>query len=224
MRVAIYARCSKSDESQDPENQLRPLREFAKTRGYEIVAEYVDYASGAKSDREQFQQMLKDADQRKFDLVLFWATDRFSREGIKNTLSYIERLKHNGIAIKSLQESWLDTRDNGMGQLLIAIFSWLAAQEKKRISERTKAKLSDYKRQIKKQGYFITKNGEKKTSLGRKEGTTFRNYAKSKYHSYWASEKGQARRERMRRVMKDKWSERRKNNQMEMGYNAFGKN
>lgn len=152
MKIAIYARVSKSDESQDPQNQLNPLRDYAKAIGGEITSEYIDLASGSNSDRENFLRMLKDADKRKFDLLLIWALDRFSREGISNTLGYLERLKRNGIAIKSLKESWLDTQDSGLGQLLLAIFSWVAQQERMRIVERTKAGLDRAKREGKKLG------------------------------------------------------------------------
>lgn len=141
MKIAIYARVSKSDESQDPQNQLTPLRDFAKAIGGEIVSEYVDMASGGSGEREKFVRMLNDADKRVFDLLLIWALDRFSREGISNTIGYLERLKRNGVSVKSLQEGWLDTRDEGTGQLLLAIFSWVAAQERKRIRERTLAGL-----------------------------------------------------------------------------------
>ncbi|MBU0760330.1 MAG: recombinase family protein [Nanoarchaeota archaeon] len=56
---------------------------------FQVVGEYVDYASGGESNRPQFQQMLTDARQHKFDLVLILSLDRFSREGILNTLSYL---------------------------------------------------------------------------------------------------------------------------------------
>ncbi len=141
MRIAIYCRVSKNDESQDPQNQLNPLRDFAKALSGEVVAEYVDMASGSNGDRREFLRMFEDAEKRRFDLLLVWALDRLSREGISNTLGYLERLKRNGIALKSLKESWLDTRDEGLGQLLLAIFSWVAQQERKRIVERTKAGL-----------------------------------------------------------------------------------
>jgi DNA invertase Pin-like site-specific DNA recombinase len=85
--------------------------------------------------------MLKNAKERKFDIILVWSLDRFSREGISNTLGYLEKLGNSGVALKSLQESWLDTSDQGMGKLLIAIMSWVAQQERQRISERTKAGL-----------------------------------------------------------------------------------
>ena len=152
MRICIYARVSKSDESQDPANQVNPLRDYARALDGEVVAEYVDMASGGNGDRAQFLKMLEDADRRKFDLVLVWALDRLSREGISNTLGYLERLKKSGVALKSLQESWLDTRDEGLGQLLIAIFSWVAQQERKRIVERTRAGLERAKRNGKRLG------------------------------------------------------------------------
>jgi len=140
-KTAIYCRVSKSDESQNPKNQLEPLRKFADTLGLEVVKEYTDYASGGNSNRPQFQQMLKDAKRHKFDVVLVWALDRFSREGISNTLAYLETLKRANVGLKSLKEGWLDTTSGGMGDLLVAIFSWVAQQERKRISERTKAGL-----------------------------------------------------------------------------------
>lgn len=141
IRLALYSRVSKNNDSQEPENQLKPLRDFANSLGGTIVEEYVDYASGGNSDRANFLRMLNDADKHRFSLLIFWSLDRLSREGISNTLGYLQRLKRNGVAVKSLQESWLDTRDDGIGDLLLAIFSWLAAQERKRIRERTIAGL-----------------------------------------------------------------------------------
>lgn len=167
MRIAIYARVSKNDESQDPQNQLNPLRDYAKALKGEVVSEYIDLASGSKSDRENFLRMFEDADKRKFDLLLTWSLDRLSREGISNTLGYLDRLKRNGVAVKSLQESWLDTRDESIGQLLIAIFSWVAAQERKRIVERTKAGLE----KAKKNGSVLGRPmGAKDQKIRRKSG------------------------------------------------------
>ena len=145
MKAVIYSRVSTDDKGQDPNNQLEPLRKYAQAMNYEITKEYIDYASGGTSNRPEFQQMLQDSNKHEFDTILIWALDRFSREGILNTLSYLRKLKQNNIAIKSLQESWLDTSDTGMGELLIAIFSWVAEQEKKRISERVKAGLKGKK-------------------------------------------------------------------------------
>ena len=55
MRIAIYARVSKNDESQDPQNQLQPLRDYAKALNDDVVEEYVDCASGSGvTDRVAF--------------------------------------------------------------------------------------------------------------------------------------------------------------------------
>jgi len=89
--------------------------------------------------------MLGRVRQRHFDLILVWALDRFSREGMTNTLSYIRQLKNYKTGLKSLQESWLDTSNEGIAELLLAIFSWVAAEEKRKISERTKAGLAKLK-------------------------------------------------------------------------------
>lgn len=147
MKTAIYARVSKDEASkdgkmQDPENQLKPLREYCKAMGWNISEEFVDYASGGDSNRPEFQRMLGRVRQKHFDIILVWALDRFSREGMTNTLSYIKQLKENNTGLKSLQESWLDTSQQGISDLLLGIFSWVAEQEKKRISERTKAALN----------------------------------------------------------------------------------
>ena len=165
MRIAIYARVSKNDETQDPTNQLNPLRDYAKALGGEVVDEYIDLASGSNGDRTEFKRLFVDADKRKFDLLILWSLDRLSREGISNTLGYIERLKRGGVALKSLQESWLDTRDEGLGQLLLAIFSWVAQQERKRIVERTNAGLE----KARKNGKILGRPSGKKDSKPRRK-------------------------------------------------------
>jgi len=150
MKVAIYARVSKEEESsdgklQDPDNQLIPLRTFANSMGWTISREYVDRISGGNSNRPAFQEMMSNVRQRHYDLILIWALDRFSRESMTNTLSYIKQLKDYKTGIKSLQETWLDTSSEGVGDLLLAIFAWVANMEKKKISERTKAALAKLK-------------------------------------------------------------------------------
>src|SRR5690242_12483216 len=46
LRAGLYARVSTEDRGQDPETQLRPLREYAERRGFGVVGEFVDRASG----------------------------------------------------------------------------------------------------------------------------------------------------------------------------------
>lgn len=150
MKVALYARISKDEAShegklQDPLNQLIPLRKFCEAMSWTITAEFVDRASGGDRNRPEFQAMLGRVRQRHFDLILVWALDRFSREGMTHTLAYIRQLREYKTALKSLQESWLDTTQEGVSELLLAIFAWVASEEKRKISERTKAGLAKLK-------------------------------------------------------------------------------
>lgn len=147
---AIYSRVSKSE--QETENQIESLKAFIKLQNNKVVKVYCDEKSGRVSERPQFKQMLKDARIHKFEVLYIWALDRFSREGIVKTVNYIEKLKQYNVAIKSMQEPWLDTDDNAMAELLIAIFSWVAKQEAERISERTKAGLDRLRKEGKKLG------------------------------------------------------------------------
>jgi DNA invertase Pin-like site-specific DNA recombinase len=146
MKIALYARVSKRTGTQDTENQLAQLREFARVQGWTIVHEYVDRASGKRGDREQFQKMFKDASQRRFDLVLFWSLDRFSREGVLETLNHLQRLSAAGVGYKSYTEQYLDSCGL-FREAVLAILAVIAKQERVRLSERTIAGLEKARRQ-----------------------------------------------------------------------------
>lgn len=137
--VAIYARVSTRDR-QETENQLRELRAYSQKQGWRIVGEYVDRESGGKADRPQFRRLFDDAHRRKFDMVLFWALDRFSREGVLRTLTYLNDLESSGVEFKSYAERYIDS--SGLfKEAILAILATLAKQERIRLSERVKAGL-----------------------------------------------------------------------------------
>jgi DNA invertase Pin-like site-specific DNA recombinase len=141
-RVAIYLRVSKED--QDPDNQLLQLRNFCERwEGHELLYEYVDKESGTRGRRERkdFDRMFADAARRRFDVLLFWALDRFSREGIRKTIAYLQRLDDCGVAFKSYTEPFLDTDNELIAHIVLGVTSYYAQQEALRISERTKAGL-----------------------------------------------------------------------------------
>lgn len=73
--VAIYARVSRHDKEQTPENQLLKLREFASRRNWKAYNEYTDIASGAQPSRPNLDKMLKDARSRRFDAILIVRID-----------------------------------------------------------------------------------------------------------------------------------------------------
>jgi len=122
-RVAIYARVSTEDRGQDPENQLAQLRAWCGAAGHEIVAEYVEHASGGKdaSKRPRFAAMLADAHRRQFDVVLCWALDRLSREGMMPTIGDLQRLAAAGVAFHSYSEPMLSTDNEMVRDIVLAV-------------------------------------------------------------------------------------------------------
>ena len=139
VRCAIYPRISTRDKGQDLTNQLTPLRDYAARSGWRIVGEYCDTASGKSTEhRDAFKALMVDAAQRKFDVVLVWSLDRFSREGVMETFQHIERLKSYGVAFESLTEPHFRTTGPA-GELMLAVAAWIAKQERLRIVERVRA-------------------------------------------------------------------------------------
>jgi DNA invertase Pin-like site-specific DNA recombinase len=146
MRAALYARVSTKDKGQDTANQLHQLRDFCAANGWTIVTEYIDHATGKHADRERFQAMFKAAARREFDFVVTWALDRLSREGVAKTFEHIKVLRSYGVEYISYTEPHFRTTGPA-GELMIAVAAWIAEQERKRISERTKAGLAKARRQ-----------------------------------------------------------------------------
>jgi DNA invertase Pin-like site-specific DNA recombinase len=146
MKIALYARVSTKDKGQDTENQVAQLREFTAAQGWTVVHEYVDRATAKHSDREQFQKLFSDASQRKFDLVLFWSLDRFSREGVLETLNHLRRLEAAGVGFRSFTEQYLDSCGL-FKDAVLSILATIAKQERIRISERTIAGLEKARKQ-----------------------------------------------------------------------------
>jgi DNA invertase Pin-like site-specific DNA recombinase len=140
VKAAIYARVS-TISNQEVENQLVQLRDFATSQNWTIAAEYIDHDSGVKAARSEFKRLFDDATKRKFDVVLFWALDRFTREGSLETLRYLDQLSSYGVGFRSFTESYLDSC--GMFRdAIIAILGAIAKQERTRIRERVEAGLS----------------------------------------------------------------------------------
>jgi len=151
MKIAIYARVS--TDKQDNANQLEQLREFASKQGWEIVTEYTDTVSGSgKKSRPQFDAVMLAASQRKFDLLLFWALDRLSREGIVKTLGYLEQLRTWGCGWRSYTQPFLDTGNEMTNGIVLSVLAAVAKQERMTLSERTKAGLQRARRAGKRLG------------------------------------------------------------------------
>lgn len=138
MKVAAYYRVS--DEDLNAANQHRDVERLCQARGWTIERVYTDVVSGAAERREDWSRMMADAQRGEFGAVVVWAMDRFGRGGVAAISDAVGRLDRAGVALVSVQEPWLDTA-SPVRELLIAIFAWVAKQERTRLIERTRAGL-----------------------------------------------------------------------------------
>jgi DNA invertase Pin-like site-specific DNA recombinase len=175
-RVAIYARVSTSNGSQDPEMQLRELREYAQRRELRIVEEYVDNGvSGSKDSRPALNQLMVDAHSRKFDAVLVWKLDRFGRS-LRHLVNALAELEALGLTFISLRDN-LDL-STPSGRLMFQIIGAMAEFERALIQERVKAGLRNARAKGVRLGRPRVFVSEARIEALRASGTSWRMIAK----------------------------------------------
>ena len=138
-RAAIYVRVS--TDKQTVENQVRELRQIAERRGWQVVEEYNDAGiSGAKGRnlRPGLDKMLKDAQRRRFDVVMAWAIDRLGRSLI-DLLGTIQTLEACNVDLYLDQQS-IDTTTPA-GKLMFQVTGAFAEFERSMIRQRVRAGL-----------------------------------------------------------------------------------
>lgn len=152
--AAIYVRVSTQDQAQHGfslDAQQDSLANYAKVLGYEIFKIYRDEGKSAKDlKRPEMQQMLKDAEDKKFSAIFIYKLDRFSRS-LKDLILTIDLLKGWGIDFISLQDK-IETA-SASGKLMFHIISAFAEFERNIIGDRTKFGME----RKAKEGGFITK-------------------------------------------------------------------
>jgi DNA invertase Pin-like site-specific DNA recombinase len=149
MKTALYARVS-TTHGQDPEMQLRELREYCQRRGWDISEEYVDVGiSGAKEKRPELDRLLAQAHRRNFDAVVVWRFDRFARS-VSHLLRALETFRSLGIEFVSLSEQ-VDT-STPTGKMVFTVLGAVAELERSLIVERVRAGLRNAKAKGRKLG------------------------------------------------------------------------
>ena len=171
MKIAIYARVS-THNGQDPEVQLRELREYCQRRGWEITREYVDVGiSGSKEKRPQLDELLRDAHRRYFDAAVVWRFDRFARS-VSHLLKALENFRSLGIEFVSLSEQ-VDTR-TPTGKMVFTVLGAVAELERSLIVERVRAGLRNARAKGKKLGRPRVAVDAAKVQLLRNSGASWR--------------------------------------------------
>ena len=145
-RAAVYLRVS-CDRS-TVENQRLAVEQMALARGFE--AEVYEEVESAVKHRPVFERMLADARAGRIQAVAVVALDRLHRS-MQGAISTVLELDRLGVQVMSVREGWLDTSGPVL-PLLVAIFGWVAEQERAVLIERTKAGLARARRDGKRLG------------------------------------------------------------------------
>ena len=138
MRVGLYPRVSGHEQEDNysiPE-QIDRMKKYCESRDWMVYKIYTDSAySGSNMDRPGLQDMIKDCQNGKLDMVLVYKLDRLSRSQ-KDTLFLIEDVfEKNGVGFTSMTENF-DT-STPHGKFIIGILSVFAQLEREKIKERT---------------------------------------------------------------------------------------
>ncbi len=144
-KAALYLRTSHSDRT--TENQRRELRKAAKRAGWSIAAVYEDNGiSGAKGrdGRPGFDQMLKDANRREFDVIMAWSVDRLGRS-LQHLVGFLDEVHALKIDLY-LHVQGMDTTTPA-GRALFQMLGVFSEFERAIIRERVMAGLARAKAQ-----------------------------------------------------------------------------
>jgi DNA invertase Pin-like site-specific DNA recombinase len=137
--AAVYARVSTLNGGQDSTMQTRELSEYCHRRGWTVHDIYVDEGvSGKKDSRPELNRMMKDAHERRFDVVVCWRFDRFSRS-VSHLCRALETFNALDIQFVSLCEQ-VDT-NTPTGKLVFTILGAVAEGERNLIAERVRSGL-----------------------------------------------------------------------------------
>lgn len=136
MNAVVYARFSSHRQGeQSIEGQVAEAERYATEHGLTIIHVYADRAQTGRNDnREQFQLMLSDAANKKFDALIVWKTDRIGRNKEEIALNKYH-LKKNGVKIYYVAEMIPDTPE---GIILEAVIEGMAAYYSEQLSQNIK--------------------------------------------------------------------------------------
>jgi DNA invertase Pin-like site-specific DNA recombinase len=147
MRAALYARVSTRDQQTLP-MQLAEMREYAARRGWTVVLEVEDVASGAQA-RPRREELIKAAHRRQIDLIVVWRLDRWGRS-LLDLIATLQDLLSLGVGFVSLSDA-LDMTTPG-GRALAGMLAVFAEFERDILRERVKAGIAHARLQGKPHG------------------------------------------------------------------------
>ena len=135
-RCVIYTRVSTDNQTTD--NQTLELKRIAKDKGYRIVNEYSDVMSGAKGrdKRTGFDNLIKGAVRKEFDIILVWSVDRLGRS-LQDLVSFLNEMQSVNCDLY-IHQSGIDT-STPTGRMMFSMIGVFAEFERSMIRERVVA-------------------------------------------------------------------------------------
>ncbi len=134
MTCALYGRVSTVD--QHCELQLTELRAWAARHDWTVTAEYLDVMSGGRTDRPQLAKLMRDAEAKRFDIVLVYKLDRLGRS-VLHLAQLVKDFERFGIRFLATSQGIDTDKSNPTSRLLLHILSAVAEFERELIKERT---------------------------------------------------------------------------------------
>jgi DNA invertase Pin-like site-specific DNA recombinase len=136
MKCAVYIRVSTNHEEQTTslQNQKEMFIKLIAEKGWELYKVYEDRGSGTHGKRDGLKELLKDAEQKKFDIVLAKELSRIARNA-ELSIKLRNIIMTNNIHLKTLDNA-IDTLEGDFSKF--GLYSWLYENESRRTSERIK--------------------------------------------------------------------------------------
>lgn len=141
-KTVAYLRVSTGEQT--TENQRAQVLELAATHHLE-VDQVLEETASAAGRRPELERLMGDARARRVGTVAVWSLDRFDRSMV-GAIQRVLELDALGVRVLSVRESWLDTA-GPVRSLLVAIFGWVAEQEREQLRARTLAGIERARRQ-----------------------------------------------------------------------------
>jgi putative DNA-invertase from lambdoid prophage Rac len=139
--VAVYLRVSTEKQSSDM--QLNEVNRFIEIKGWNIVRVYEDKLSGSTSKRPGLQEMLRDAESKKFEVIVTYKLDRFFRS-LKELLTTLHDLHESGIDFVAVRDNLDFTTSSG--RLMVHLLGAIAQFERELIHARVVAGIENAKK------------------------------------------------------------------------------
>lgn len=140
MRVAIYVHVPQEDGIEIAGDRLERLKQMAARDGWGVSSVYCDRVSLGDEERPEYQRMIADATQHRFDVLLFWALENLSPLNTSRSLALLHWLSARGIRFCAYKDQHLNTC-HFLRDQVVSLIATFRKQDSVYISRRTMAGL-----------------------------------------------------------------------------------